>query len=244
MTSREKKDKIIAAAVTFTVALAVLLILFFSYMPDESPLAEASIPEPAALDVTYIEPELDLSSPGETEAEEPADDAPQPPGEPEPLPVVSNERIEPGPSPTPAPVSEPKTTQKRPSPVKETPNSNSEAEKKKISGDMAGKFSKNGAVAGKNASVNGQGKVNAKGSLSGRKFNGCPTSAVAVKTTVSIKVNVTVGWDGKVKSAKAVTGPSDYRAICERWARGASWSEKKGAPDAKGSITFTITPRL
>lgn len=245
MTPREKKDSIIAAAVTMTVALILLLILFFTQMGyDRALLAQASTPEPMMPEnVEFLEPELDLSSPGSEDANDISDDAPLPEGEPDPeAPADNNRRVEPGPVPEPRPVKEPVATQKKPSPVKTSENSMTEEERKRLPGSNFNK-SPNGSPNGKNSAVNGQGSVNANGSLSGRTFKGCTTGPVEVSSKVTVTVGVTVKADGSVAYAKARRGPKAYYAVCEKWALTAKWSAKEGAPVATGTITFTITPR-
>lgn len=245
MTSREKRDKTIAAAVTLSVAMAVLLILFFTEMGNgRSELAAASTPEPTEQDVTFLEAELIPEPTGTEDAEDVAEDAPLPPGEPDKAEEKQPERVEPGPNPKPAPVREPVATQKKQSPVKRQENSMTDAERKRLA-DVDGKFTprQNGSPEGKNTPVNGKGKAVASGSLSGREFKGCTTGNVELRTRVTVKVRVKVNADGRVIDARAVSGPKEFYSKCEGWARTARWSAKEGAPTATGSITFTITPR-
>lgn len=244
MTPREKKDSAIAAGVTALAALLIFLALYFGAVnSDRALMAEASIPEPAQEEITFLEPELDLKDPGNEDGEVVADDAPLPKGEPEPAPEEQPVRTEPGKNPKPQPVVEKHAVQKKPSPVKEADNSLSDADSKRLK-SMKGKFnSPNGAPDGHNGQANGQGHANARGSLSGRRFMGCPTSDVKVRQRVTVVVRVKVNADGRVTSAHATSGPSEYYSTCERWARKARWSAKEGAPEASGTITFTITPR-
>lgn len=245
MTSREKRDNMIAAAVTLLVALAILLVLFFTQMgTGRSALAAACVPEPTEQDVTYLEAELIPEPTGTEEAEDIADDAPLPPGEPDKAEEPQEERVEPGPNPKPAPVSEPVATRKKPSPVKKQENQATQSERKRVA-DMSGKFKprQNGSPEGKNTPVNGKGKAVASGSLSGRGFLGCTTGEVELRTRVTVRVSVKVNAAGHVIEARAVSGPKEFYSKCEKWARTARWSAKEGAPTATGSITFTITPR-
>lgn len=243
MTNQEKKDSAISAGVTFLAALLILLLLFFgSLSAGKAQLAEDSIPEPAQDEITFIEPELDLSSPGAESAPEEADEAPLPQGEPDPSPVKEEVRIEKGTEKEPRPVVDKPMSQKKPSPVKTTSNTATSEETRRLK-DMGGKFGPNGSRDGKNSPVNGQGKTNARGSLSGRKFLGCNTSTLTLNKRVVVKVQVKVNAEGRVTSASAVSGPGEFRARCVEWARTARWSEKPGAPVATGSITFTITPK-
>ncbi|MCM1377911.1 MAG: hypothetical protein NC097_01980 [Clostridium sp.] len=245
MTPLEKRDKTIAAAVTFIVAAIILLLLFFTSMNSErEALAQASIPEPDTDEVTFLETELIEDLPGVEDAEDNGDDFPPPPGEPDPAPTELNERVESGDNPEPAPARDPKTVQKKTSPVKEPANTMTDAERKRIA-SMAGKFSPgdNGSPEGKFSKASGKGKVNASGSVGGRQFLGCPTSEVSVRNTVIVKVKVRVRADGTVAGANAISGPQEYHRQCEGWAMKARWSAKDGAPTATGSITFTISPR-
>lgn len=245
MNSRNK-DKAIAGGVTLIVSLLILLILMFTNMGriDRAMLARTSIPEPEETEL-FLEPELDLNTPGENNDLPDAGDAPLPKGEPEHTdkPEPDKELVIPGKNENPAPVTEPVTTQKRPSPVKVTENRVTTEEEKRLK-SMEGKFKKSapGDSEGKVAAVNGKGKVNTSGSLHGRGFNGCTTYPVEVTGKVTVRVNVKVNAAGKVVEARAASGPAPYRTLCEGWARTATWTPQSGAPVASGSITFTISP--
>ena len=154
--------------------------------------------------------------------------------------------MEPGENPKPAPQVEKKITQKQESPVKATEPPATNEEQSKISSAMANKFSgKNGATDGKSGS-NGSGGtgVGIAGNANGRTFLGCNTPNVTLRHKTTVKVSVVIDATGKVISATA-SGSADasIRRACEQAARTARWSEKKGAGETRGSITFTITPK-
>lgn len=241
MDTQRKKDSAIAAGVTLLAALIILLLLFVGHMGyDREALARASMPEIQEDEVMYLEPELDLSAPGEENELPDEGDAPLPLGEPVPGPE-NEEIVTPGKSPEPKPSSEQPVASTKPSPVKATDNQMSDAEKKRLQ-SMNAKFSTttNGSAEGKVAAVNGQGKVNTSGSLNGRKFLGCATSKMEITNPQQVVIQVVVAADGHVKKATALSGAEPYRSQCRIWAQNARWSAKEGAPDATGTITFTI----
>ncbi|MDE6218771.1 MAG: hypothetical protein K2F64_07175 [Muribaculaceae bacterium] len=240
----ENRDRTIAAAVTLAVALIITLILFFTKMGSLTAPVASAVPEPDEPEVTFQEIELVAEPVGATEAPAEPDDPPVPKGEPEKADEPVEERVEPGPSPKPAPIREPKATQKKPSPLKENENAMTEAERKRLK-SLAGSMNpnQNGAPSGHSDAINGKGAVKAAGSLSGRNFLGCTTGEIHVTARTVVRVSVTVDASGRVKTAKAVSGPSQYHKKCESWALTARWSEKKDAPTVSGSITFTITPK-
>lgn len=244
----EKKDMIIAAAVTFTAALLILLFLFFGGMTyDRSLLAEASTaavmqPEDEEL---FIEPEL-LTDLGEPDAT--TNDAPAPAiqGEPKPDIKENTRKVEPGKNPKPAPPRENPVSQTKPSPVKSTEPTATDEERQRVTSTVAKGFQgKNGNKEGKNG-TSGAGGTGAgiSGVASGRTFKGCPKPQVELRHKVTVTVSVTIDASGKVVSAHARGGAAaNIRRACEQAAMGARWSEKKDAPSTKGTITFTITPR-
>lgn len=243
---QNKKDSIIAACVTFGVALIVLLILFFGTIGyDSRDLAAASTPE-ISLDEELIEPEI-LQELGEENAT--ADDEPAPAykGEPEPAPEENTVQTTPGKNPEPAPPVEKKVTQTKESPVKATEPTVSEEEKKKVT-SMKGKFSSNnGATSGTSGSSGAGGAgVGKSGSADGRSFIDCPTPQVSVPRAVTVVVSVVINAEGTVTKANVKSGSSasdDVKRRCEQAALRAKWSKKKDAPLTKGTITFRITPR-
>ena len=241
-------DRYIAGGVTLVCGALIILLLLFCNMGniERRLMAEASTPEPEEEELLMLEPELDLSAPGEENQLPEAGEAPLPQGEPDPADEPQPEKpeiVRPGKNEKAAPVTEPVQTQSKPAPANVTENRATTAEEKRLK-SMESRFKSpnNGAAQGKNAAVNGNGKVSTAGSLYGRGFNGCTTSRVEVSGRVVVKVNVKVNDEGKVTSAKAVSGPAAYHAVCEKWARSATWTPQKGAPVASGSITFTINP--
>ena len=251
MKRRDKKASRIAAAVTFVIALIILLLLFsLSLNYDREALATSSMPEIQDEEV-YLEPEImQIDEPGDLHAEEVEESAPQTPGEPDPGETEQPERVvkntEKNPEP---PVSnKPKlVSSNQPSEVKtSTPKVNTQDEKRIAS--LSGKFKSdnNGSQTGKESGASGTGGVGVSklGNVNGRRMLSCPTSIVTLNQTTTIRVEITVNAAGNVTRAKAVSGGTpSLRSACEGWARGSKWSAAPGAPDATGSITFTITPK-
>lgn len=242
----EHKDSIIAAIITFLCVLAILLILFFcrlSFSPAE--IAQASTPELMEPEENFLEPEIlqDLGEPDAT-----ANDAPAPviQGEPEQAPVENNKLVIKGENTKPAPQREKLVSTTKESPVKTTTPPVSKEEASKITSSMADKFSgKNGNPEGHQGS-NGSGGtgIGVKGNANGRTFLGCPLPDVALQHKTTVRVDVVIDADGNVISASASGGASAaIRRACQKAAKGARWSPKKGATQTRGSITFTITPK-
>ena len=152
----------------------------------------------------------------------------------------------PGKNKKPAPPVEKNVASKRESAVKSTEPTLSEEEKKRVTSKVAKGFrSRNGVTDGANA-ANGAGGsgTGIRGIASGRSFKGCPKPDVALRHKVTVTVNVVIDSEGRVISARAKGGAdASIRRACEQAARGARWSAKAGAPDTKGTITFSITPR-
>lgn len=248
MTSREKKDSAIAAAVTFLVAMLILVVLFVGALRyDRSLLAEASTPEPLEEEEEelFIDPELlELGEENAVAVDQPA---PAFKGEPEPAEEDQPEVVVPGPNPKPAPPVEKPITQKKESPVKATTPSATDKEKKKATSSVAKGFSgRNGVPDGKSGESVGAGGtgVGIAGSARGRTFISCPKPDVALRHKTVVVVNITVDAAGNVTSASATGSASaDIRRKCEQAARKARWTEKKGAGETRGTLTFTITPK-
>lgn len=246
---QEKKDRVIAAALTMLAALVLLLVLFFGGVSfDRQLLVESSTPEIAAEEETFIVPELlDLGE--ETSAPSKVNTpAPTAKGEPDPAPEEHLEIVEPGPSPK--PVEKPvvkEVTQKKESKVKREEPSQTDKERQKATSSVAGKFApRNGSVEGEDKGTSGAGAtgVGVSGNARGRSFISCPKPDVVLRHKTVVTVNVVIDAEGKVTEASA-TGSADasIRRKCEAAARQARWSAKKGATSTRGSITFTITPR-
>ncbi len=242
---RYDKDRTIAAFLTFLVALAILLTLFFGGISwDRQALAEASTPEIMDEEV-FIEPELvELGEENAVNHDKPA---PAMKGEPDPAPEDKAEIIEPGPKPEPAPPKPKLNTQKKESKMKVEEPSQTDKERQKATSSVANKFShRNGAVEGTDKGTSGAGGtgVGVSGNAHGRSFISCPKPDVALRHKTIVTVNVVIDAEGKVVEATAKgSADASIRRKCEAAARQARWSAKKGATSTRGSITFTITPR-
>lgn len=247
--NRNKRDRLIAAVVTLGVAAVIVLALVFGYiaydkallqMPPEARLA--TLEEEEEL---FIEPELieDLGEPDAVENDQPS---PSIQGEPKPDIKENTQKIEPGKNEKPAPPVEKPITQTKLSPVKATEPSVTDKERKEVTSKFAGKFQgRNGSKDGSNTGTGAGGVgIGINGTASGRTFKGCPKPSVSLRNPVTVTVDVVIDAAGRVKSASARGGSNaSIRRACEAAARQARWSEKEGAPDTKGSITFRITPR-
>ena len=242
---RYDKDRAIAAFLTFLVALAILLTLFFGGISwDRQALAEASTPE-IMYEEVFIEPELvELGEENAVNHDKPA---PAMKGEPDPAPEDKAEIIEPGPKPEPAPPKPKLNTQKKESKMKVEEPSQTDKERQKATSSVANKFShRNGAVEGTDKGTSGAGGtgVGVSGNAHGRSFISCPKPDVALRHKTIVTVNVVIDAEGKVVEATAKgSADASIRRKCEAAARQARWSAKKGATSTRGSITFTITPR-
>lgn len=244
---QNKKDSAIAAAITFFVMLLLLLFLLFSGISYNAPMepAKDSTPELMAEEETFLEPEI-LKDLGEENAVN--NDAPAKAfqGEPEPAPKDNNKIVEPGKNTKPAPPVSKLVSTKKKSPVKSTEPSATEEERQRVTSAMAKGFvGRNGNPQG-SAGSDGAGDtgIGIVGNASGRTFKGCPKPDVTLRHKTTVKVSVVIDSDGKVVSASASGAASaSIRSACERAARQARWSEKKGAGETRGTLTFTITPR-
>lgn len=250
MGKRFNKDSAIAAAVTFIVALALLLFLYFGGMRFDRALLAASS-QPEVMDPEeelFIEPEI-LNDLGEENATQNDEPAPSAAGEPEKAEEDNSKQSVLGKNPRPAPQAEKPVVQKKESPVKATePPANSE-EKKKATSKLANKFApKNGTESGKTGGSGAGGAgIGISGSVTGRTFKGCPKPDVELQNKVVVEVKVVIDSEGRVTSATARSKSGKASATilraCEQSARKARWSEDKDTPSARGSLTFTITPR-
>lgn len=247
---RERRDRLMAAAVTFIAALLVFVFLYWGEIGiDRRQMAEASIPEIAALEEEelFLDPTLlevgEEESPVETAPAAVAQGTPEVVPEPEPQrpPVVN------GKSEKPAPPKEKLVTQKAHSEVKSSEPKASESETRKVQSKTAAAFSPdNGNPDGRNNSAGAGGvSVGRTGRANGWKFRGCPTPDVALRNKTVVTVTVTVDENGRVTSAKASGGTAAIREACRRAALGASWTptDPNNKKTAKGTITFTISPR-
>lgn len=249
----ERKDAIIAASVTFGVAIVVLLLLFFLSLDyDRQALAQMSTPEMIDDEEVFLEPELlVVGNDGETDLDETTDAAPQTPGEPDPaekeqpLRVVKNEVP---PKETPVSNKPKQVAANTESDVKTSTPKLSKEEEQRIA-SMGGKLksdnngSRTGAE-GANSGTGGTG-VSTDGALKGRSMISCPTWKLKLNQRTVVTVNVTVDADGNVTqaSARSGAGSNNLRAQCVKMAKGSKWTPKKGAAPASGTITFTIIPQ-
>ena len=252
MSNRERKDAIIAAAVTFGVALLIIIFLFVKSLNyDREAFAEASIPEYQDEEEYFLEPDLlIMGQTGETDLEQTEEAAPQPPGEPDPAETEQLVKTTPN---NEEPKEEPVST--KPKLVSSTEQSDVKTSTPKLSDEqqksiasMQGKFKSdnNGSRTGSDTSVTSSGGTgfSTKGDLKGRKMLSCPTWKVILNQKTTVSVRVTVDASGNVTSATALSGGSpNLRAECEKMAKRSKWSSKEGAAPAQGTITFTITPK-
>lgn len=251
MTLRERKDTLTACVITaVAVVLLLLLLLYGGIEYDGRKMAHEPVPEISMSvpdeEELLIEPELiqDLGEPDAVTHDEPA---PAVKGAPEPDVKDNVRKVEKGTNPKPSPPEKKKVDTPKKSTVKSTNPSITDEERKKVTSKTAKAFGgangmRDGKSGGKGAGGSGVGTA---GVVSGRVFKGCPKPSVALTHTVTVVVDVTINADGHVISARARRGgaSADIRSKCEAAARSAKWSVKQGAPNAKGTITFTITPR-
>lgn len=243
--SRINRDKLIAALGTLLFAGVLLLVLFLTSVGQErAELAQSATPEIMPEEEMFFEPELiDL---GEDESKTVDEAAPSNQGEPEKSEVVETQTIVKGENPKPAPTKQKEVTQKKESPVKATEPSQTDKEEKKASNPAAGKFSgKSGNTDGKaDGSASGGVGTGVTGSAHGRTFISCDTPKTTLRFKTVVVVDVTVNAEGRVTAASARSGgDAAIRRECERAAKTARWSPKKGAGETRGTITFTITPK-
>lgn len=263
MDNRKRNDSVIAAVITFVVALLILLWLFFGGLTfDRAQLASVSTPEIQTVDEEelFLEPELiqdlreaDLNK-DEGEPEAAVQETPSPPvkGQPQPAEVENNKVVVPSKNedPTPKPPVEKPVTQNKPSPVKATePPKNDEA-KQTVTSQMAGKFqSQNGSPSGSNESTGAAATagIGAEGVANGRTFKSCPKPSVALQNKVVVVVTVTINSAGNVTKAiarsKSGNPSQSILTACQNAALKAKWSEDPNTPSVTGTITFTITPK-
>lgn len=249
---RDRKARIIAACVTFGVALVVLVLLFvLSIGGTRGELAAESQPEIEDNEEIFLEPELlVVDNPGDTEELTVDEAAPQPPGEPDPAEEEQPVRVVKNPEP---PKEEPKTNKpKQVSTPKEsdvktsTPKLSEEEEKRLASMQGKLKTDNNGSRTGQESGNSGSGAtgISTTGSVNGRKMLSCPTWKVRLTQKTTVKVDITVDADGNVTKATAVSGGTpNLRKECEKMAKGSKWTAKQGAAPASGTISFTITPQ-
>ncbi|MDE6382406.1 MAG: hypothetical protein K2L57_06010, partial [Muribaculaceae bacterium] len=181
MTKNERQDSIIAASVTFAVALLLLLFLFFGGMTfDRAQLAQASVPEiQADDDELFIEPEI-LQDLGEENAVTQNAPAPAFKGLPQQAEEENTKLVVPGKNENPAPPVEKPVTSTKENPIKAADPPKTSEEKKIVTSKMADKFpGQNGSASGTSGTSGAGGTgVGISGSVSGRTFKGCPRPSV------------------------------------------------------------------
>lgn len=246
-----KKAEIIAAAVTFVVAMIILVALFFVYVGnDRAVMAEASMPEMQDDEEIYLEPELlVLDNPGDADAPDIDEAAPQTPGLPDPAPEEQPQRVvknETPPKEKPVSNKPQQISGQRESDVKtSTPQLSKEDEKRIASTQGKFKTDNNGSASGEETASSGSGGngISAKGNINGRTMKSCPTWKLKLTQKTVVSVRITVDADGNVTAASAVSGGTpNLRKECEKMALRSKWTPKPGASPASGNITFTISP--
>ena len=247
---RERRANIIAAAVTFGVALIILVLLFVLTVGDDrKELAQASMPEIQDMEEVYLEPELmPMENAGEPDAE--ADDSPAPEvvGTPEKAPEVQKEQSVPNNRDPEKPKAhkEPVVSQEKPSSVQSTEPPKNEADPRVAKAPTGATFAPNPGSGANTAPAYGAGGsgLGVKGDLSGRAFKGCPQESPKGAGKITVVVSVEVNAAGKVVNAKLKSYPgnatADDRNKCLSMARKSSWEPKEGAKNEWGTITFTI----
>lgn len=224
-----KRESAIAAAVTFTLALAILLLLFFMELhTGRQALAEASTPEIQDEEPVFLEPEfIPTEQQGDEESADIDQAAPPLQGKPD----VAEKPVE---TAKPKPVQKAEAT---PAPTEE---------EKRAAKKMEENFKKsavNGNAGTQTAfSGSGAGGVGFSGNI-GRKLISANTWPVNVThKQVKVGVSITVDAEGNVTKATAVSGGTPaLRRECEKMARGFKWNKEPGAKPATGTINFTIT---
>lgn len=240
--------------VTLIVAILLMVLLMGIHLSaprvEQPPKGESLSMDPLAEqpEEMFIEPIL--QDPGEENPEEGVEDAPMPQGTPDQADQPSDKLVVNGPNPNKNDESEPKVATKNPSTVKTTTPSEKKQEDSRIASTMKGKFSPhNGKEEGKGSSAS-SGKGGQGTGVSGTMGNGrrlehytLPSDFSINKKTV-IKVEVMVNAQGRVESAKSLSGSGSLARMCEKYSLQTRWTPKKGAPLARGVITWTLVPKL
>lgn len=248
MNAQESKDQVVAGAVTFVAAAIIVLLLCVCTMSYSNLVAV----KPAAPEVMmdeeemFIEPEI-IKVKGEPDATNHDSPAPSIKGIPEQGPVDNNRLVTPGKNPEKGITEEKLVSTKHESPLKTREPSATTEERQRVTSTVAKGFApRNGSEEGKNSTTNGAGGTGSgvTGSAAGRVFKGCTPPSVSLSHKTTVRVAVVIDAEGRVISASASGGASaEIRQACERAAMNARWSEKKGAGESRGTLTFTIIPR-
>lgn len=251
--SRERRDAVIAACVTFAVALVLLVLLFVLTVgtPDVSRLAEESIPEIQDVEEEeiFLEPEmLVLDRIGFEDGDKTLEEMPQPLGEPEISDEVQNERVikndkiveQPSEENPPPLLSDDKSNKNldrtTPMPADTTKNI-TDHERPNI------QFPQNGKLEGEITFASGTGEKNPKGNKDGRHLEHWPPMKYTLSQPAQVTINIEVNAEGKVTYAKAAKnsgGDKKLQQQCEKWALETTWTPKKGAPITPGVLRFNI----
>lgn len=246
MKPTERRDSLIAAFVTFVVIGLLLVWLLVATLHYDARLANAENPQLEA-DEVFLDPELlvDNKSVGEPDAINNNAPAAEVKGMPEPSLKEQPRTVVNGENKTPS--SEQKLVTSKTESAVQTTAPDTKKEDEKVASSMTGKFgSKPGSVDGKfDSTVGSEGaSTGVTGKISGRQFQGCPKPDVSLNHKTTVTVSITVDADGKVLTAKA-SGATTREILkkCEQCALKAKWSEKKGAADTYGTITFIIVPK-
>lgn len=246
----------IALGVTLLVLLLLLLLLCGVHMHLDGPARKPASEELAMADIEpeelqeemFIEPILQDAG-EENVVEKSSEDAPMPQGEPEQAVVPNEKLVVNGPNPNKNDESEPIVAAKKPSPVKTTAPSQKDEPDQKIASSMKGQFSPhNGKPEGKGSTAS-SGKGGTGSGVSGSMGNGrklehyeLPSNFQINQKTV-IRVSVEVRADGTVQSAHC-SRTDHLGKLCETYSKRTRWTPKKGAPVAKGTITWTLMPKI
>lgn len=236
---------------TLLAAAGIFLFLYFGEIGfDRSRIARTQ-PSPSELkdeEEMFLLPEF--IDPGEEESmmkdapAAPAQGMPEVVPEPKPQPPVVKARPV---KERPTPPKEKRVATDKPSPVKSVEPRATDKELKKAQSKTAGAFSPdNGQTRGRNNANGSTGtSTGISGHSDGWKFLGCPAPDVRLRNRTVVTVTVTVNARGIVTNAVARGGNASIRAACEAAARRARWQplDPHNARTAKGTVTFTITPR-
>lgn len=256
MMKRPDTGQNIALGVTVLVMLLLLLLLCGVRIHLNGPAVKESSKELAMADIEsedemedmFIEPILQNAG-EENVVEKSAEDAPMPQGEPENAVTPNDKLVVNGPNPNKNDESEPLVSSPKPSPVKTTTPSPKDEPDQKIASNMKGQFSPhNGKREGKGTTAN-SGKGGTGTGVSGSMGNGrklehyeLPSNFQINQKTV-IRVSVEVRADGTVQSAHC-SRTDNLGKLCETYSLRTRWTPKKGAPLAKGTITWTLMPKI
>ncbi|MBP3298695.1 MAG: hypothetical protein J6L73_03330 [Muribaculaceae bacterium] len=245
----------IALSVTVIVALLLLILLTGTRLslPERkaSPAKELTMADIKAEDPEdkFIEPILqDAGEPSEATDES---SAPLPQGEPKQAPVENDRLVVNGDNPEKNPSTEKLTSVTRPNPAKTTTPSKKDEPDQAITSAMKGQFSStNGRRDGRGTTaVSGAGGAGTgvSGTMgNGRKLESWTLPSVSLTQRTVIRITVMVRADGTVESATAQPGsaPPDLKEKCRRASLNTRWTPKTGAPLAKGTITWTLVPKV